>query len=501
MTFRKHRSTLPRAAALALVALSSASTLTACGGDFGSGGFGVTQGGVQDNRYARQQIEAGQIPSTEGFKAEGVFSEHDLPFTKSLDCEVLLCPQTALARHQPLVGAGEQLLIHVGFATGQQVEDFERRPLNLSLAVDISGSMTGAPIQAVRQALRTMVDQLGEEDRVSIVAFDDEAELRLKATAMDESGRASMRKAIDKLESRGGTNIEAGLKLAYKQVSPSAGDPDVEDRVMLLTDAQPNVGATDPGSFLGMIRSHAESEIGASIFGVGVDLGAELAQEMSTVRGGSYFYLTDEEAIASVFDDEFDTIVTPVAYDFEASVRAQAGWTFGEAYGASLDQPSEGVQIGASTLFLSKRNGGIGVTLRPGEGGELPESAESVADFDLSYLPQGSDELIEQYAAVPWSGGLPYQASFVVADDLGAFKMAVLIDEYLALEAGSDFCEGALGQEEAATLADEAAERLGEIATALADDLLARDAAVMTKLAENIRVGRERCLSGGGGYL
>ncbi len=486
---------LLRDASIALLALSCTGGLTACGGGaYGAADFGISQGGVQDNRFAREQIERGQIPSSDGFKAEGIFSEHDLPFTESPHCEVLLCSQTAAARHQPVDGGPEQLLVQLGFITGQQAEDFERRPLNLSLAVDISGSMEGQPIQAVREALHTMADQLGEEDRISLIAFDDEADLRLKPTAMDSSGRDSLRKAIDRLETRGGTNIEAGLKLAYEQVAPSAGDAEIEDRVMLMTDAQPNVGETGLDSFLGMIRFHAESEIGASIFGVGLDLGAELAQEMSVVRGGNYFYLADKEAISTVFDDEFDTIVTPVAYDFTANVQVQGGWSFAEAYGAPLDDPAEGVELGASTLFLSKRSGGIGVTLRPAGEDGIAATSESVADFDLSYLPQGSNEPIEHYAQVPWSGGVAHQASFVAADDLGVFKMAVLVDEYLALTAGADYCAGTLDQEEAATIADTASERLTELAQMLEDDLLARDAATMAKLAENIRAGQGGCV-------
>jgi Ca-activated chloride channel family protein len=484
--------TLPLARAAALLGLALTTGAGCSAGGLGSGDLGVTPGGVQDNRLAREMIEGGQIPAGETFRAEGIFSEHDLPFSDADSCEAVLCPRSALARHEPVDGSGAQLLIQIGFATNIHAESFERRPLNLALAVDISGSMSGEKIDAVREAMHTMTDQLGEGDHVALIAFDDNAELRLKSTTMDSSGRAALHAEIDRLHVRGGTNIEAGLSLAFEQVAPQAGAEGVEDRVMLLTDAQPNVGATGLDSFLGMTRYYAEAEIGTSIFGVGLDLGADLALEMSAVRGGNYFFLADTDAIKSVFDEEFDYVVTPLAYDFEATVRAAQGWTFGEAYGAPLDQPSEGVEIGAATLFLSTRSGGVGVALRPGEGDAIPASADSVADFDLSYIPVGA-EAPEHFAeSVPWGGG-PYSASFVTADDLGAFKMAVLIDEYLALKAGAEFCDAQLALADAKARVLEAAARLDEVATILGDDALADESELMLQLADNIDGGVGNC--------
>ncbi|MCB9568202.1 MAG: VWA domain-containing protein [Myxococcales bacterium] len=481
---------------LPALALSSGCSM----GGYSSGDLGVTPGGVQDNRYARELIEDGQIPDETAFRAEGILSEHDLPFTKGDACTELLCPRAAVARHQPVDGGDPQLLVQLGFATSIDAESFERRPLNLALAVDISGSMSGEKLDSVKEALTAMVDQLDGHDRVALAIFDDTAELRLKSTVMDEGGRDELRDAIAALEVRGGTNIEAGLALAFEQVAPLAGDPTVEDRVMLLTDAQPNVGATGLDSFLGMTRFYAESSIGATVFGVGLDLGAELAQEISKVRGGNYFYLADGEAITSIFEDEFEYIVTPLAYDLEAQVTASAGWGFAEAYGAPLDGPSSELEIGASTLFLSQRGGGIGVALRPGEGQELPLSADALAEFDLSFLPRGADAPVVDTLAVPWQGGQTYAASFVTADDLGAFKMAVLIDEYLALRAAADYCDGELTQEAALAIVKAASERLGEVGSILADAALKDDGELMATLAENLEAGSSRCQQDYGEY-
>ncbi len=477
------------------VALLSTLGLAGCGdaGYYGAGDLGVTPGGSQDIEYARELIGQGQIPAHSAFTAEGLLSQHDLPFTAGEECEQLLCPRATVSTVDPVDQRGEGMLIQLGFATGLDAESFERQPLNLSVAVDISGSMADGKLESLKDALRVMTEQLDSGDTVSLVAFDDEADRRLKPTVMNASGRGELLKQIDKLETRGGTNIEAGFALAYDQVTPTAGAPGVEDRVMLMTDAQPNVGATGLDSFMGMARFYAESEIGVSVFGVGLDLGAELAQGISEVRGGNYFFLADNDAIARVFDEEFDYMVSPLAYDFEVQITSVPGFSFEQAYGAPLDQPGEAVDFGASTLFLSKRGGGIGVLVRTSEEAPLPEDAADLARFKLSYLPNGADEPVLSDVPIRWEMGANYTSSFHRADDLGVFKMAALIDEYLALIGAADYCAGSLPQPDAIARIEAAAERLGELSTELADAPLAEERDLMLALRDNVADGELNC--------
>ncbi|MCB9751068.1 MAG: VWA domain-containing protein [Myxococcales bacterium] len=467
-----------------------------CGdGGFYSGDLGVTPGGAQDIEYARAQIEQGNIPARSDFTAEGLLSQHDLPLTQGDACEQLLCPRSAVATIDPIDGGGERMLVQLGFATGLDAESFERRPLNLAVAVDISGSMADGKLERLKDALRVMTAQLDANDSVALIAFDDDASRRLKPTVMDAGGRAALLEEIDALETDGGTNIEAGLKLAYEQVTPTAGAPGVEDRVMLMTDAQPNVGATGLDSFMGMARFYAEAGVGVSVFGVGLDLGAELAQGISEVRGGNYFFLKDQDAIGRVFDDEFDYMVSPLAYDLEVTVTAIPGFSFGQAYGAPLDQPGEAVDFGASTLFLSARGGGMGVTITADDL-LIPEGEADLARFAISYLPVDADERVVVDLPIRWRMGGAYTSSFHRADDLGVFKMGALLDEYLALNGAADFCAGSLEPAEALARVDEARARLDELAQTLGDDALGRERALMEKLRENLNAGASRCGAG-----
>ena len=478
-----------------------------------SSDMGVTQGGAQDIGLARDIIEAGGIPDQSAFTAEGLFSEHDLPIEGEA-CADILCPRAAAAMVQSVDQAGEALLVQLGFATALDAETFERRPLNVAVVVDVSGSMSDGKLDAVKAALDTMVDQLDGNDTMTLVAFDDSADLLQESIVMDSVGIEHMRAAISDLRTRGGTNIEAGMELGYEQIAPAAGAPGVEDRLMLFTDAQPNIGATDVNSFLGMARYYAAAGIGISVFGTGLDLGTELATEISETRGGSYHYLADVDTIERVFDDEFDYIVSPVAYDLDVQVETREDWTFAEAFGAPMDDEERAVSFGASTLFLSARSGGMGVTLVPSytglESGETePEDGaaasevitvgQTVATFDLVYTPATESEPVSAQLDVTWQGGETYAVETAQADDLGVFKMAGLIDEYLAMTAAADACDGLLSFDRATVVVLDAADRLDAQSAALEDDApasaaaLGTEVALMDQLALNLEGGDSAC--------
>jgi Ca-activated chloride channel homolog len=459
-----------------------------------AGDVGVTPGGSQDIRYARDLIAAGQIPAAEHFTAEGLFSEHDLPLDGE-ECGQTLCPRAAASWTDPVGDIGPEMLIQLGFGTNVTADNFQRRPLNLALAVDISGSMgSGDKMPSTREALHTMVDQLDSGDRMALVAFDDTATLLQARTVMDAAGRAAMHNTIDGLGPQGGTCIECGMQKAYDQVAPHAGDGDIEDRVMLFTDAQPNVGATGLNSFLGMARYYAEADIGLSAFGVGLDLGSELVSELTKVRGGNAFYLADADAIAKIFDEEFDFIVSPIAYDLQVQVDAGEAMEFAAAYGAPLDDPAPEIDFGASTLFLSKRKGGIGVTLRHADGGPFYNDtpAPGLATFHMTYETIEGD-IKEDTVEVSYEGGATIVEQWVPADDLGVYKMSVLLDEYLALMAGARFCQGVLPQQEAEGQVKDAQKRLLAVSNHLTDAPLQAEVALMEQLLTNVQGGSGNC--------
>lgn len=465
--------------------------LLACSDMSLSSDVGIDPGGSQDIGYARQIIESGGIPSTEAFSAEGLFSEHDLPMEGG-ECDQLLCPLAKAAWTDPVDGSGERFLMQLGFDTF--MTDFERRDLRLMVALDVSGSMGESfdqttKMAVMKEALQTMVDQLGPDDQLGLVVFDSDAATAMPLTRMDETGRAAFLGAMRGLNPGSGTTIDAGLELAIDQLERVAELGGTEDRVMLLTDAQPNIDATGTGAFLDQARDAAELGIGLSVMGVGLDFGSELSDAMAKVRGGNAYYLDSQSTIDRVFGDDFAYMVSPAAYDLDVQIEPVDGLRFAEAYGVPIDGALGTIGFGASTLFFSQNDGGMGATLAPTTEA-LPKSGP-IAALHLSYEDASTGDVREETIEAVWQGGVGGYAS--PADDLGPYKMAVLVDEYQAMTAAANFCTGAASHEEAMGQIVAAAQRLDARSAELGDDPLGAEAILMGKLGRNVQGGQGNC--------
>lgn len=449
--------------------------LTGCG-EFAH--TGVTQGGAQDIELTRTLIENGMIPDQEHYTAEGLFSQHDLPIDGE-PCAEILCPRAKAAIHSPLDGSPQRMMVQLGFGTKYASTDLVRPDLDVVAVVDISGSM-GDELDVVREAMFAMIDQMTAADSVSLVTFGSKAKVLQRRIFMDADGKEQMREALRKLEIGGSTDVESGMQEGYAQFDVNSAQ---SHRMMLFTDAQPNTGVTEQSRFVEMVRDAAADGIGTTVFGTGWDLGSELAEAISNVRGGSYHFL-DVDTVERLFVEEFDFNVTPVGYDLSVEMLPSMEHPVEGVFGAAVD--GDAVSIGASTLFLSARNGGIAVALS-----DIPEMTPAhLGGMTIRYQPVGQDDVVEEHLEVSWQGGV-FMAD---ADDVGVLKVTALVDEFEALNAAAEFCDGTVLQDDAMAVIEQTAARLETVAEQLgADEALQTEAAMMRALHENVGMGLPSC--------
>lgn len=440
--------------------------LAACGGSADMGGlgdYGVSPGGTQDIALAHDLIEGGRIPAREHFTAEGLFSEHDLPLDGA-PCTQLLCPRAAAAWQSPVDGGAARFVTQLGFGTGIDEATFTRAPVRLVLTVDTSGSMEGGDrLGAVKDGVLAMIPQLDERDQVALVSYGDAARVVTPMTTMDADGRAALTRDVRALSTDGSTNMEVGMEVAYDVLGAASGGPGVQERLMLFTDAQPNTGDTSRGGFLDLVHAGAEDDIGITVLGVGLDLGSELADALAQTRGGNSYYLPDAATAVSLFETEFPFMVTPLAYDLAVELVPAAAVTLGEGYGMPVDGGTSA--FGASTLFLSRGNGALAITLD----GPALDSGATLGTLALSYAPADGAPVVAESLELTWEGGAAFAGSAGAGDDLGAYKLSVLLDAYDALLAGADLCAGTLERVDAVARIDLATARLDAVAVELPD--------------------------------
>ncbi len=356
--------------------------------------MGATPGGAQDIAFFRDRAAHGEIPHPNTFTPEGLFSEHDLPLASRSKCTQTLCATGEALATGLLVQPEVRYLAQLGFSSGLDATTFKRAPLHLVAVIDKSGSMAGQPLDLVKQSLLKVADQLGPDDELSIVLYGDRSHVYMQPTRVKD--HKAIAKQIRGIESAGSTNMEEGLAVGFALAGSHkfAGST----RVMLFTDERPNVGSTDAKSFMGMARDASKSGVGMTTVGVGVQFGAELATAISSVRGGNLFFFPDSARMEKVFTEDFDTMVTELAYDLKLEVRPARGLKIAGVYGIPgqalkwLDGGA--ISLSVETIFLSRKKGAIYVALASDTGPGLPETkvtlGAGVASVKLDYQERGA---------------------------------------------------------------------------------------------------------------
>jgi Ca-activated chloride channel homolog len=113
--------------------------------------------------------------------------------------------------------------------------DNVRLPLNFALVLDRSGSMAGAKLKTMKEAVKNIIDQLDPADIISIVTFETKTEVLVRA--QPATNKADLKRQVDRINDGGGTNMAPGLREGLNLVSQRQG-PDRVSRVILLTDGE-----------------------------------------------------------------------------------------------------------------------------------------------------------------------------------------------------------------------------------------------------------------------
>jgi Ca-activated chloride channel family protein len=191
---------------------------------------------------------------------------------------------------------------------------------NLVFLVDVSGSMEAYNrLPLLRKALKLLVSQLGTKDRVTIVTYAGSAGVLLDTTAADQ--KEMLLAAIDSMNAGGATNGAGGITIAYEKAG-EAFIPGGNNRVILLTDGDFNVGVQSASELEALITEKRESGIYLSVLGFG--MGNLKDYEMETLAdcgNGNYAYIdTLKEAKKVLVDDMTGTIFT-IAKDVKLQVE------------------------------------------------------------------------------------------------------------------------------------------------------------------------------------
>ncbi len=230
----------------------------------------------------------------------------DVPF--SVNTETASCPWNSKHR-----------LALIGLQ-GKKVSLDNTPPSNLVFLIDVSGSMNDEKkLPLVKQGLKILVNQLKPSDRVALAVYAGTSGLVLPSTP--GSRKNEILNAVDRLEAGGSTNGGQGIQLAY-QVAKENFIANGNNRVILATDGDFNVGLTGDGELVNMIESKRKSGIFLSVFGFGSgNLNDSMMEKLADKGNGNYAYIDSQEEARKALGEQVAGTLYTIAKDVKIQVE------------------------------------------------------------------------------------------------------------------------------------------------------------------------------------
>jgi len=263
----------------------------------------------------RRFIKYNQVPPRDSVRIEEMINyftydypqpKGDHPFTVTI--ELSKCPWNK-----------KNMLAHIGIQ-GKSLDYNKLKPCNLVFLIDSSGSMgSHNKLPLLKKSLKLLLDTLNEKDTVAIVAYAGSAGLVLPSTPAHRKDRIIA--ALDMLNAGGSTAGGQGIKLAYK-VAKQNLITDGNNRVILCTDGDFNVGASSTGHLVRLIEEKRKDDIYLTICGFGMGNYKDGRMEkISNAGNGNYFYIDSIREGKKVFVTEMRANMFTIAKDVKIQIE------------------------------------------------------------------------------------------------------------------------------------------------------------------------------------
>ncbi len=263
----------------------------------------------------RGYIDRGTLPPADAVRVEEFINyfdyeypqpEENLPF--SVTTEYTECPWNE-----------ENRLVHIGIQGAEmQAEDKPRS--NLVFLIDVSGSMDGSNrLDLIKSGMLLLLEELEPKDKVAIVTYAGGVNVALASTSA--SNKEKIASIIRELQAGGSTNGGNAIHRAY-EIAEKNFLKDGNNRVILATDGDFNVGITSQNALVSLIEKKREKDIFLSVIGVGTGNNQDSQMEQIADHGnGNYFYLDNLLEAKRVLADGLTGLIYTIAKDVKIQIE------------------------------------------------------------------------------------------------------------------------------------------------------------------------------------
>jgi len=266
--------------------------------------------------YVRRAIENGRLPQKDAVRSEELINYFDYDYPKPVSADRPFAPQISV---YPAPWNAEHQLMHVA-VKGYAPEQVLAQPSNLVFLIDTSGSMHDVDkLPLLKRAFKLLVDQMEEQDTVSIVTYAGSAGVVLEPT--NGSEKRKILDALDNLQPGGSTAGAAGIEAAYR-LANEAKNNDGVNRVILATDGDFNVGISDPDALKDFIKQKRDKGISLSVLGFGEgNYNDALMQALAQNGDGNASYIDSFTEARKVLVNEVGATLQTIARDVKIQVE------------------------------------------------------------------------------------------------------------------------------------------------------------------------------------
>jgi Ca-activated chloride channel family protein len=263
----------------------------------------------------RRFLDGGNMPPPEAVRVEEMINYFSYNYESPLGSD----PFSINTEVSGTPWNDETLLVSVGLQ-GQRIDMSEVGARNLVFLLDVSGSMSSPDkLPLLKQGLGMLVNNLRDNDRVSIVVYAGASGVVLEPTMGNDKPR--IMEALERLQAGGSTNGGEGIKLAYKMAAKHFEKGGV-NRVILATDGDFNVGATNRTELLELIEDKRKSGVFLSVLGFGTGNMQDSTMEMLADKGnGNYAYIDSKAEARKVLVEEAGGTLVTIAKDVKLQVE------------------------------------------------------------------------------------------------------------------------------------------------------------------------------------
>jgi Ca-activated chloride channel family protein len=264
----------------------------------------------------RRFLNEGTKPPRDAVRVEELVNYFDYGYARPAAAEQPFASYVAVT---PSPWSPDRQILQIGLQGYEQPRS-SQAPLNLVFLIDTSGSMESEDkLPLARKAMNILIDQLGPQDRVSMVAYAGSAGAVLAPTSGRE--KLKMRCALGALSAGGSTAGGQGLALAYGLARQNF-DPKAVNRVILMTDGDFNVGVADPEKLKDFVAEKRRSGVYLSVYGFGRgNYNDAMMQTLAQNGNGTAGYLDTLSEARKVFRDDFSASLFPIADDVKIQVE------------------------------------------------------------------------------------------------------------------------------------------------------------------------------------